>query len=238
MRRFLPREHGLIAWVGLPVLAVLALAPGLASTLAGLAVLAAFGAFNAARREEDLSAAGALLVSAALAVAALLESARPTLLLLGLGLGAAFAVGAMACFRRQLPRSPPQEVGALFGLNALGACLAVSAGAEPERALTVALMLLAWQVTGLWWVRRTMAAVLPRRAPWREGLAVALGLAGSAALAGCWYGLLAIPAVLLLYPLRILAHRPPASPSEAARVGLAELGWSVLALGLAVLASA
>ncbi len=234
MRRFLPREHGLIAWVTLPLLAAVVEAPR--ALPAALAVLAGFGAFNAARRGERRAGLGALALGAALALLALLQSPEPWALVLTLGLASLGAVLALAGLGGRATHAPALEVGALAGLGALGVGVALSAGGQLERTLTVALMLLAWQVTGLWWVRRSMAAVLPRRAPWREGLGVALLLAGSAVAAGCWYGMLAIPAVLLLYPLRMALHSGPRGPQDAARIGLTELGWSVLAVALATLA--
>lgn len=237
MRRFLPREHGLIAWVGLPLLAALALAPGWSTAAAVGAVLAGFGAFNAWRREQRRAAGLALLVAAAAGALALSLSDRPALLAAALGLGAAGALGGARFLHGSIPRLPGLESGAILALNALGATLAVAGGARAGHAITLALVLAAWQVAGLWWVRRSLAAVLPRRHAWGAGLGVALGLAGAALAAGSWYGLLAVPAVLLLYPLRVLAHRAPESPRQAARVGLTELGWSVLAIIVAVAAA-
>ncbi len=234
MRRFLPREHGLIAWVTLPLLAAVVEAP--LALPAALAVLAGFGAFNAARRGAWRAGLGALTLAAALALVALLQSLAPGALALTFGLAGLGAALALAGLGGRPTHATALEVGALAGLGALGVGVALSAGGQPERALTVALMLLAWQVTGLWWVRRSMAAVLPRRTPWRAGLGVALLLAGSAVAAGCWYGMLAIPAMLLLYPLRMALHDGPRGPQDAARVGLTELGWSVLAVTLAALA--
>ena len=74
---------------------------------------------------------------------------------------------------------PWSEVAGICGLCALGASLAVVHGAPVDRSATLALMLAAWQVTGLWWVKGLMAAVLPRRVPWRR----VLGVAGARALA-------------------------------------------------------
>lgn len=236
MRRFLPREHGLLAWVGLPLLAALVLAPETGTALASLAVILGFGAFNAARRAEWRAAAGALALASGAAGAAVMVIDRPWLLLGTLALASAGAGAALTTFGERLPRAPALELVGLAGLNALGMSLAISGDARWDRALTLSLVLLCWQVTGLWWVRRSLAAVLPRRAPWRPGLGVALALAGSAVAAGCWYGLLTIPAVLLLYPLRMALHGPPGGPRDAARVGFTELGWSVLAIGLAALA--
>lgn len=235
MRRFLPREHGLLAWVGLPLLAALVLAPRVGTGLAALAVVLGFGAFNAARRAEWRAAGGAMLLAAGMAAAAETVIDWPGLLLGTLSLALLAAGGALTTFGERLPRAPALEVLGLAGLNAVGMGLAISGGAPWDRAITLSLVLLCWQVTGLWWVRRSLAAVLPRRAPWRPGLGLALALAASAVAAGCWYGLLTIPAVLLLYPLRMALHGAPGGPRDAARVGFTELGWSVLAIGLAAL---
>ena len=231
MRALMPREHGLLAWVGLPMAAALAQRPTLPAALAVGAVLAGFGAFNALRRAE----AGLALTAGLLAGALGLAAARGANVGLALGAAAGGALLAARLLPAHLPRAPILEGGAILACNALGAAIALGCGARPERAGVLALMLVAWQVTGLWWVRRSLAGVLPRRAPWRAGAGVALGLAGAAVAAGCWYGLLAIPAALLLYPLRMAAHPPPTSPRQAAAVGLTELGWSVLALALALL---
>lgn len=236
MRPFLPREHGLLVWVALPLLAAVAQAPGVAVVSAALLVVFGFGAFNALRRRARRSALLALTPAAALLAPALWWSARPWALVAGLLIGASIA--AVGLREGHLSHRPPAMVLGMAALNAVGASLAVAAGADPGRAGLVALVLLAWQVAGLWWVRRSMAAVLPRRSPWRGGFGVALALAAAAVAAGCWYGLLTIPAALLLYPLRILLHRAPSNPRDAARVGMTELGWSVLALTAVIAATA
>lgn len=235
MRAWLPREHGLMAWVGLPMAGALGLAPG-ALPAAG-AVIAGFYSFNAARREATGWSALAATLALSLGALALSRAPAPAPLACALGSAAVVALAAALVFRRTLPRSPALEVAGICGLCALGASLAVVHGAPVDRSATLALMLAAWQVTGLWWVKGLMAAVLPRRVPWRRGLGVAGALAAAAIAAGCWYGLLAVPAALLLYPVRMLAHAAPASPREAVRIGMTELGWSALALTLALLAA-
>lgn len=235
MRAWMPREHGLMAWVGLPMAAALGLAPGSLPAIG--AVVAGFCAFNAARRQAWPPAAGAAALSVSLGGLAVARAAQPFPLVCALGTAGLLAIGAGLAFRVHPPRTPLLEVAGITALCGLGAGLAVVHGAPVDRSATVGLMLAAWQVTGLWWVRGLLARVLPRRVPWRAGLGVALALAAAATAAGCWYGLLAIPAALLLYPLRMLAHRAPSSPREAARVGLTELGWSAVALTLALLAA-
>ena len=234
MRAYLPREHGLLVWIGLPLLAAVAQAPGAA--VAAVLVVLGFGAFNALRRRERRAATLAMAPALALLAPALAWSDHPWILGFGLMLG---GLAALAGLREgHLSRRPAVMVLGMAALNGVGASLAVAAGADPHRAGLVALVLLAWQVAGLWWVRRSMAAVLPRRLPWRNGLVVALALAAAAVAAGCWYGLLTIPAALLLYPLRILLHPAPSNPRDAARVGMTELGWSVLALTVVIAATA
>jgi len=236
MRAFLPREHGLLVWVGLPLLAAVAQAPGLPAILAASVVTLGFGAFNALRRRERRASLLAASLALAALVPALAWSAHPATLALGLLVGALAALGGLR--EGPLSRRPEVMVLGMAALNAVGASLAMAAGSPSTHAAVVALVLLAWQVAGLWWVRRSMAAVLPRRSPWRGGWSVALALAAAAVAAGCWYGLLTIPAALLLYPLRILLHPAPAHPRDAARVGMTELGWSVLALTAVIAATA
>ena len=237
MRRFLPREHGLIAWVGLPLLAALACAPGWRTAAAVGTVLAGFGGFNAARRGDTRGVGLCAALALPLGVVAVLGAAAPGALALVLGIGAATALG-MAMGFRQLPRAVGIEALAIGALGGLGVAVAVAGGgAEPGPTLTVGLVLASWQIAGLWWVRRSLAGLLPGRRPWDAGLLVALGVAATALAAGCLYGLLAVPAVLVLYPLRVLVHGRPRSARQVGRVGLTELGWSVLALAAAVAAS-
>lgn len=236
MKIFLPREHGLLGWVGLPLVAALGLAPGGTTLLALASVLGGFCAFNARRRGLNRPALLALGAGALAAAGALSGSSAPLLLGAALGTGALAGLAGSA-LPQTLPRQTALEVGAILGLVGLGGALALGGGADPRRVATVFLMLGAWQLAGLWWIRRSLAGVLPRRSPWQAGLGLALAVAAAAVAAGCWYGLLTVPAALLLYPLRMAVHPPPASPRDAKRVGMTELVWSLVAVAVAVLGS-
>lgn len=237
MGAYLPREHGLIAWVCVPLVAAMLLASTAACGLAAVTVLTGFLSFNAARKGAWPMAGAALVLAAGIGAGALVASAAP-LVLAGALAVAGVVAGAVALeFGGVMPRNTGMLVVAILGLSALGAAVAVSAGADPARSATVALVLAAWQVAGLWWVRRQMARVLRRRLPWRAGVATSIGLAAAAMAAGCWYGLMLVPAVLLLYPLRMVAHAPPRSAREAGRVGMTELGWTLVAVAFSVLTS-
>lgn len=234
LRGLLPREHGLSAWVLVPLVGALALAP--ATLPAALAVWVAFGAFNAARRGQRWLAAGAAGLAMALGLVGLVGSQRPLLMGVALALAGIGAAGAMLRFGRSMPRSVAPELLAIGGLGVLGASLAVACGAEPDRAAALAALLFSFQVTGLWWVRRGLARVLPGRRPWAAGPYVALLFVALAAGLGLGLGQPRVLALLTLLPLRLLTDRAPSSAREAPRVGLTELGWTlgVACLGVAL----
>jgi len=240
-RDLLPREHGVWAWLALPLVLAVSLAPAW-STLAGaLSVVAGFaGAEGFGRALSGSRAArGPTLVMVLFAqlcgALAVVSAHRPGVLvatLLGAGL-----VGflAMAYLRGRALRKPLFEVLAIIGFVAIGAGLATSGGAAIEPTISGAVALGAWLVLGLWWIKATLAKVLSHREPWSEGrwfvgCAVALSLASGLATGRPWVG--ALP---LLYGLRITSQRPPRVARDAKRVGLAELAWGIglaLAAGL------
>jgi hypothetical protein len=149
---------------------------------------------------------------------------------------AGFLVGNRLRARTRLPRHAALEIGGIAGFAAMGAALAVLGGAGVARAVAVQGAVAAWQVLGLWWVRGQLARVLPAREPLPGGVLVAVAAVGASLAAGVASGHALVGAVPLLYAVRIALARAPASPKDAARVGVAELGWTALAAGAAVLA--
>lgn len=236
LRAMTPREHGLWSWVGLPLLGAILLAPGAASALGAGAVLAGFGACNAARRGETRAAAGALAVGAALGGAALLTAPDPWAFATASAVGGAGALAALHATRRL--HAIGVELASILALAMLGAALAVSAGAASDAAIMMAAVVGTWHALGLWWVRAQMARLLPGRQAWAGGPATGAALILATLALAAQTSLWAAGLIPLLYPLRIALHRPPTAPREARRVGLTELGWATVALVLAVKAGA
>lgn len=230
---YLPKEHGLWTWVCVPLLAAGLLAPHPATLAGAVALLAGFFAFNAARHAAWGHAAAASVAAVAIGLAAVPLADRPDVVVGTGAFGLAAAAGAALLFGGKLPRIAAFEVAGILALCAMAGGLAVGGGAAPARVAVAMLAVATWLVAGLWWVRRLMANVLPKRTPWRVGYAVTLALAAVCLAAGLAVGEPLVGAVPLLYPLRMFLHRPPARAIEAMKVGLVELAW---ATGIAVVA--
>lgn len=237
IRALVPREHGLWCWVGAPLLGAVLLAPGAVTGGGAVAILAWFGAGNAARRGQWLAASLAGLIGGLAALPTGLAAAAPAAwwgTLLGLAAGGGLMVG-LAAGRsgRRAPGALALELLAIGGFVAVGAGLATAGGAPRAAVALLAIAIATWEVTGLWWVRGQLARVLVGRTPWRGGpwaiAALALGLATAAALAGQP----AVVAVPLLYALRIGLTRPATAPRDARRIGLGEAAWAAGATLLA-----
>jgi hypothetical protein len=238
-KELVPKEHGIWAWLALPLVLALCLAPALASLSAGLAVVAGFMAaqgFGKALRGSRQARAptlAALVVANLLGVLAVSAAARPGGMVATL-LGTGFAgFVAMAVVRGRAPRHAAFEVLAIAGFSGLGAAVAVAAGADPARVAAGAMALMAWLVLGLWWVKGALSKVLAHREPWVAGRSVA-ALAVVASLAvGIGCGVPWVGALPLAYALRVAIHPAPSHAKDARRVGLTELGWGLV---IAVLA--
>lgn len=242
MRALFPREHGLWCWVGVPLLGALLLAPGLATGLGAVAILALFGAANAVRRHAWATAgcAGATGIAAGIAAAGRVPS--PDLWLATLG--ATAAAGALALViagtatGRRASAATLLEVAAIGGFAAAGAGLAIAAGARASAAAPALCAVATWELIGLWWVRGQMARVLPGRTAWRAGPAL---IAGSSLVLGVAATAAGAPQVALvpaLYLIRVTTTRPVSRPLDARRIGLSEGAWAAGAAVLAVVAAA
>lgn len=234
-RLLLPREHGLIAWVFLPAVLAVALAPGRAALAGALGLLAGFGAFNARRAGADRVATLAGGLAALGGLGALAWGDRP------LASGAVFLVGAAALpfsgRGRVLPRDFAAEIVVLCALSLAGAGLGIGAGAPVAGALTAAAVLAAWQLVSLCWIRTLFAELLPNRVRPAAGPPVAASAVAAAALIAWGAGHLLLAAALGAWLLRATLHAPPLHPQDARRVGLTELAWGaalVVGLGLAL----
>lgn len=238
-KELLPKEHGALAWLGLPLLMALCLAPALSTLAAGLAVVAGFGAaqgFGRAMRGSPIARVPTLLAVLAanlfggLGVATATDPEAVVATLLG---GALAGFGAMAFMRGRAPREVLAELIAITGFAAIGAGLAVGGGTDGLRALAGAAALGAWLVLGLWWVKGALARVLAHRVPWHAGKWVGAG----AVLMSLVIGILAdepvVGALPILYGVRMVVHRAPTGARDARRVGLTELAWGVVAAVLA-----
>lgn len=91
---------------------------------------------------------------------------------------------------------------------------------------------------GLWWINRQLSHAIGGRIPWAWGGVVAPCCALAAGAVIWVSGEPMVAALLLLYPLRMLAHRRPTSARDAKRIGLTELAWaSAVTAGGMLLAS-
>ncbi|MDP2304695.1 MAG: hypothetical protein Q8P18_01540 [Pseudomonadota bacterium] len=238
LRALFPREHGLWCWAGAPLLGAALLSPTLATGLGASAVLAFFGAGNAARKSAWIEAGWATVGGCLAGIAVLALVPAPGVWILTLaalvacgGIALAIADGATG---RRVPAITLFELAAIGGFAATGAGLTVAGGVSPTTAVLIALCIATWEVIGLWWVRGQLARVLPGRTPWAAGPraigALAALLAAVAVAAG--HPLLALlPA---LYVVRVAATRPATAPRDARRIGLGEAAWAVGATVLAV----
>lgn len=239
-KELLPTEHGVWAWLGLPLALALGLAPTASTLLAALATVAGFAAAQGWGRALRGSRAAvmptmlALLCANAFGFGAVMGNARPGLLVATLLSGAALGLFGMAALRGRVKRLVVLELASIAGFVAIGVCLAVAGGAEVTRAVSAGLALAAWLVLGLWWIKRSLSKVLKHREPWAAGgwvgaAAGAVSLVVGMALGQPWVG--ALPA---LYVVRVSCDVPPTQARDAKRVGLTELAWGA---GLTLLAA-
>lgn len=234
----LPREHGLWCWAGTPLLGAVLLSPTVATGLGALAVLAFFGAGNAARKGAWFEAAWATVAGSLAGLAVLALAPAPgvwALTLAALVAGGGLALGvADGATGRQVPVVTLFELAAIAGFAGAGAGLAIAGGVSAAPAALIALCIATWEVTGLWWVRGQLSRVLPGRTPWASGpqtiAALALLLVVTAVAAGHPF----VALVPTFYLLRIVTTRPASAPRDARRIGLGEAAWAVGATVLAV----
>jgi len=234
LRALFPVEHGLWCWVGAPLLAAAALGRDAATALGVAAVLAGFASSNAVRARAWTVTVGSGAIAIALAAAAAAAAPRPGwwigAVVLGGSAGAAllWALDPKRRAGRGIGRHTVYELGAIvltaglaFGLGA--------AGGRPEAALAVQLVVVTWELLGLWWVRGELGRVLPERALGRRPL-----LGGAVVGWGVLAVLEPLLAVLpLAYALRVRTAAPVRSPRDARRIGLSEAAWTA---GVAVVA--
>lgn len=234
MRLFLPKEHGLWCWAGAPLVAAVALAPGVGTVLGAAALVLIFGALNAARRAAWGPAGAVGGAGVALAAGASAFTAEPVLE--GLTVSGFVVAGLLAArvFREVRAGNTVVELLTMSGLVFAGAGLALANAAEPAAVVLVGLATLTWETVGLWWVRSQLALVLPGRSPWAAGPAVVAGFVGVTGLAALALGRPALGLLPALYLLRIAMTAPAARAADARRIGLGEAGWTALATLLAV----
>lgn len=237
-RALLPREHGLWAWLGVPLVTALILQPTAGTALAGGTVLAGFGAINAlARMARGSSDAGrmvapAVVVAGVALVGAIATAAHPVAVavpLIAIGVG---GFAATLAVRGKFAVNPSGELTVIAGLAALGGVIAAANGAAVRDAIAVTAVVASWHAVGLWWVNRQLAPVLPTRTAWRSGAWIvgafaAIGAGTAAIAAGPACALL-----IALYPVRMFAHERLVDVRDARRVGMTEFVWS-LSIGAA-----
>ena len=232
-RALLPREHALWGWVGLPLFAALVLAPTRAAGFAAVCMFAGFGATNALGRHFRGNAGArplfgvAVTVSGLAGLGALMTAIHPDVLLLPFTLAGFGGLGATRAWRGQWPHSQWLEAALIVALSGVGGAVALAAGADGLRTVSSLGTVAAWQVMGLGFINRQLAAVLPRRTPWPWGAAVAVLAAAIALTVGLVCGRPITGALVLLYPLRMVVHEPPRRARDARKTGLVELGWGL-----------
>lgn len=242
LRALLPKEHGLWSWACVPLVAAILLAPESTTALGALAILLLFGGANAARKGEKVTSGLASAAGVALGVGLAPALAQPAIWLSTLGaLGAGGAIALVVVGRatgRKAPNATLLELAAIGGFTAAGAGLAIANGAMEARTALVALALGTWQVIGLWWVRGELARVLPGRTPWALGPAVIAALVLALVISAVGLGQQAVIGVPALYVLRARLTRPATTARDARRIGLSEAAWAIVAVVVAVVASA
>lgn len=238
-RELVPKEHGVWAWLVLPLVTALGLAPALSTLFGALAVVAGFAAAQGLGRALKGSRVArvptllAVIAANALGAASVATAPVPEGIVATLVVGALVGFSAMAFMRGRAPREVVVELSAITGFVGIGAGLGLGGGAADLRVLAGAAALGAWLVIGLWWVKGALARVLSHRKPWAAGrwfaaaavaVSVVVGYVGGHA----WVGLLPI-----LYGLRIAVHRAPTEARDAKRIGLTELAWGLVVAVLA-----
>ncbi len=241
-KELLPKEHGVWAWLGLPLVLALGLAPTVSTLLATCAVVSGFGAAQGwgramrGARGAAVPTLIALLCASLFGLGAVASAVRPGVLVATLLSGGGVGLFGMSFLRGLAPRQVGFELAAITGFVAIGAGIAVSGGADREHIVVAALALGAWLVLGLWWIKRMLAAVLKHREPWANGVwfgagATALSLAFGMVLGFPWVGALPV-----LYVARITFNNPATVARDAKRIGLTELAWGIgIALAAALL---
>lgn len=230
MNPLLPREHGLWCWVAAPLLAAILVAGSPGALAGALALVCGFGAANAARARAWRHAAVAGLLGTGLAVlaGALLPNPRlwtTAVVIVALGAGAAVVTVGRRGGHAVRGRSA-WEVAAVLGPVAIGAALALAADAPPDRVAVVAVGLAAFELVGLWWVRRVLAPVLPGRHPFPGGNTLPAVAVGVSVVVGFVCGAPVAGGLPLLYAARSITTSPPRSGKDARRLGLSEAAWT------------
>jgi hypothetical protein len=238
LRALFPREHGLWCWAGAPLLGAALLAPTVATGLGVVAILAMFGAGNAARKSAFVEAGWATAVGCLAGVGVLALVPAPGVWILTLaalvtggGLALAIADGATG---RKVPAVTLFELAAIAGFAGAAGGLTLAGGAPFATTALVALSIATWEVIGLWWVRGQLSRVLPGRTPWAAGPLTIGALAALGGAVALLAGHAEVALVPLVYTLRIASTRPAAVPRDARRIGLGEAAWAVGATVLAV----
>ncbi len=184
-KELLPKEHGVWAWLGLPLVLALGLAPTVSTLLATGAVVIGFGAAQGwgramrGSRGAAVPTVIALLLANLFGLGAVASAVRPGVLVATLLGGGVVGLFGMSYLRGLAPRHVGFELAAIAGFVAIGAGIAVSGGADPSHTVAAALALGAWLVLGLWWIKRMLAAVLKHREPWANGVWFGAGAAGA-----------------------------------------------------------
>jgi len=240
-KELLPKEHGVWAWLVLPLVLALCLAPTVSTFAGALSVVSGFGAAQALGRAVRGSRLAAKPTMLALILAnifgfiAVANSPHPGVLVATLLGGGFVGFIGMLYLRGRPPRLAGFELLGIAGFLGLAIGLALAGGALPGRVVAGAMALGAWLVLGLWWIKGSLAKVLSNRQPWPAGRWFsAVAVAASLAL-GVAVGHPAAGALPLLYGLRVALHRAPNHARDAKRLGLIELAWgtaTALAAGL------
>lgn len=233
VRAYVPREHALWGWLGVPLANALLLRPSLGTAIAIASVLAGFGAVNAAARAaRGSAAAGRAVLPAAIVAGVALCGAVACATSPGVVAVPLIAVGvtgmaATLAMRGRFVANQDVEVGIIAALAGLGVAIAVGNGAPVRAAVAVGAVVAAWHVIGLFWVNREFARVLPGRVSWRAGAVIAVACAAVGAVAAAWCSEPALALLIGLYPARIVAHSGAGAARDARRIGLTEFGWSL-----------
>jgi hypothetical protein len=234
-RKLLPRAHGPWSWIGTPLLGAALLAPRPGTLLGAVAMLALLGAGHAARARAWREARAALAVGTGVAFAAALLLREPVLWLTTFGVSIAAGGATLATGRRSgRAHRTGYELTAIAGGVGVAIALAHAAGTALATCVAFGGVLLAWQVTGLWWVRDQLAQALPNREPWEAGPPLVAALVTVAGLVAVNLDAPMLAVVPVLYSVRAMATPEVRSGRDARRIGLSEAGW---ALGATVLAA-
>lgn len=238
-KELVPKEHGVWAWLALPLIMALGLAPAPSTLLGGLAVVAGFAAaqgFGRALKGSKTARVPTLLAvvaANALGAASVATAAAPEAIVATLLGGALAGFGTMALMRGRAPREVVVELVAIAGFIGIGAGLAMGGAADGLRVLVGAAALGAWLVSGLWWVKAALARVLSHRRPWAAGRWFSAAAIAVSILVGYVGGHVVVGLLPVVYGVRIAVHRAPREARDAKRVGLTELAWGLVVAVLA-----